>query len=324
MSVMVTKYYSIVILFCLLLLQAVEVSDILAKPDEQLYSSITLDMYVLDQDGTKAPGDLLCNTNTITRRSFGCTAYPGNPDLEYPFNSNEENINIESDIRTIVINGGNEQVELGYLHNVTPHELDIAAGSQGNKPLASVIAQAIASRTFAYYHINLSSNIDNAANGFQVYIPFRYRQFTQAQKQRVNAALAEVFYMTANGSSAPIRAHFGSDNYGDTQDGGESYLKPVDDPISASYGQDIGTSNGGMSSKGASRWGFGHTSSRGPVAPNNPLYPHDNQGNGDFWIRWEEAFQILTHYYTGIHIRNANKYHCYAYISLEPAACHLG
>jgi hypothetical protein len=62
-----------------------------------------------------------------------------------------------------------------------------------------------------------------------------------------------------------------------------------------------------MSSKGASRWGFGHTSSRGAVAESNLLYPHDSGGYGDFWsARWDSAFQILTHYYTGIDIRDAN------------------
>ncbi|MEZ4712193.1 MAG: hypothetical protein R3A44_33705 [Caldilineaceae bacterium] len=62
-----------------------------------------------------------------------------------------------------------------------------------------------------------------------------------------------------------------------------------------------------MSSKGASRWSYGHTSSRGPVASDHPYYPHDDGNNGDFWsVHWDDALQILTHYYTGIHIRDAN------------------
>jgi hypothetical protein len=85
-----------------------------------------------------------------------------------------------------------------------------------------------------------------------------------------------------------------------------NYLQSVVDPVSAPEGSLDGHGRG-MASKGASRWAFGHISSRGPVLLGDPLYPHDNQGNGDFWgARFDDALQILTHYYTGIAVRDAN------------------
>jgi hypothetical protein len=271
-------------------------------------SQILLQMNALDAEGRIDPSltDTRCYSVVANRIRYGCTYFDGNiggsPVKTYPFQSDTVNIYIENDER--VVNG--ETVQLGYLHNVTPHEIAIEVSSQGNKPLSSVQAQAIASRTYAYYHINVGSTIDNSVNK-QVYIPYRYHKLTSAQRQRVNEAVSGVFYMTAAGSTTPIRAHFGQDNDDWTQNGGQSYLISVYDPISYAFGQDIGTDNGGMSSRGCSRWGFGHTSSRGPVTSDNPLYPHDNQGYGNFWdVRWDKGFQILAHYYTGIHIRNAN------------------
>ncbi|MEZ4710240.1 MAG: hypothetical protein R3A44_23760 [Caldilineaceae bacterium] len=176
------------------------------------------------------------------------------------------------------------------------------------------------------------------------------------QQSRIIEAMQHHYYMTpgadnpdssdVNESLFPIAALYGADNLGITTEGKKegatsgaptNYLSSVQDPINGRYGclssitKDVngvetierfatndgcGTGNGGLSSKGASRWSFGHTSSRGPVAADHPNYPRDNfdfqeegvpDGLGDFWsVRWDDAFQILTHYYTGIHIRDAN------------------
>lgn len=179
--------------------------------------------------------------------------------------------------------------------------------------MSSLQAQTIAARTFAFYHAYLpgtpgeTKRLNNTATNYQVYIPFRYEALDAEQKQRVDTAVAQVLYMTLPENTDPIRAHFGADNDAWTAEGATSYLKSIYDSINADYGEDIGTGYGGMSSRGASRWGFGHTSSRGPVAREDPNYPHDHQGRGDLWsVRYDDAQQILTHYYTGIAIRDAN------------------
>jgi hypothetical protein len=111
--------------------------------------------------------------------------------------------------------------------------------------------------------------------------------------------------MSESGNANPIEALFGADNPGVTSPGNRPYLKSVTDPISQPYGVTDGTLLGGMSSKGASRWSFGHTSSKGAVGTTHPNYPHDVDGNGDFWsVKYDAASRILTHYYTGVHIRD--------------------
>jgi len=190
-----------------------------------------------------------------------------------------------------------------------PQEIAIEVSSQDNKALSTLKAQAIAARTFAYNQTYDPSNptetlrIDNSALK-QVYIPYRYDDLTPAQQERVDEAVRAMRYMTLPGERLPIRAHYGADNDAWTTQGSESYLQRVYDPINAAYGTDSGTSYGGMSSRGSSRWGFGHTSSRGPVAPDTPNYPHDSNGDGDLWnVRFDRAEQILTHYYTGIALK---------------------
>src|SRR5262245_54172543 len=95
---------------------------------------ITLKMYRLVQGS----GDLLLDPVTrqstpctkddpAIAQSFGCTAITDDPDHAYPFATYTVTIGIEGEI----YNG----IQQGYLQNVVPHELDIAAGSQGNKPL---------------------------------------------------------------------------------------------------------------------------------------------------------------------------------------------
>lgn len=286
---MLTTYrrltWAIVFSLCLILTLK---SEVKAQP----YTLITLTMYHLDNFGGKVN---TCVPGPFEIR-FGCTNNSSKP---YPFSATEITIGMEGHL----VNGKQQ----GYLHNVTPTEIALSVSSQGNKPLASVKAQAIAARTFAFYHISLGANIDNAATSYQVYVPFRYDDAPNAQKQRVDEAVSEILYLVTPTTLDPILAHFGADNDEYTTQGAASYLKRIYDPISALIGSDVGTSHGGMSSNGASRWGFGHESNRGPVSPDNSNYPGDNKGDGNFWsVHWDEAFQILTHYYTGIQIVNAN------------------
>lgn len=305
------SYLKLALIFCVSFLMHLYFADIIfaSSPTE-----IQIRMYHLDP-ATGEKINILCNTGDT---AYGCTAYTGNSNYSYPFDSSTVTVNMESDER--------DGYEQGYVYNVTPHELGITTGSQGNKPLSSVQAQAIASRSFAGYYASRSTTINNSTQ-YQVYISFTYEKLNTAQQQRVKAAVSEVLYLSKTNEITPIRAHFGQDNRDWTTAGTDpvttDYLKSVYDPINTlhgcanydsngnvvSYGSnaDCGTGNGGMSSKGASRWGFGHTSSIGPVAEGALLYPHDSSGLGDFWsVRWDHSFQILTHYYTGIHIRDAN------------------
>lgn len=284
-----------------------------AKPQTQLVNNITLNMYVLVSSGAIAIPIQSCNTNDTTRRSYGCTFFPGDAARQYPFNSNSITIGMESHM----LNG----VQQGYVHNVISQEM--LEGS----PLASYTAQAIASRTYAYYQSNNGTvAINNSGSGgggliaYQVYLPFRFDglggnlgpAIKAARQATVNDAVTQPgpLYMTPSSVNTPIFASFGADNCSFTQDGFVGglpafYLKSIYDPISIKPAEtdpdpttvcrnsdpSNGTPNGGMGSNGASRWGFGNTSAL-------------NSGNP--WVRWDSAFQILTHYYTNIQVRNAS------------------
>ncbi|MEZ4659905.1 MAG: hypothetical protein R2911_20310 [Caldilineaceae bacterium] len=271
---------------------------------------VTLTMFRLNQEGNNA-GSITQPPTPCTKdeleiaQSYVCTAIPEGPNRTslYPF---------ESSTITISIDGSdgpdNDVYVYPYLWDVVPQELDMN-GSQGNKPLAAVEAQMIAARTYIYQRMTYIDQYGTPNNStqFHVFLPYRYRALTPPQRVRVQAAAAKRFYMTESNSTYPLEALYGADNPADTIEGNRPYLKSVFDPISAAYGTLDGTANGGMSSKGASRWSYGHTSSRGPVASDHPYYPHDDGNNGDFWsVRWNDALQILTHYYSGIHIRDAN------------------
>ena len=265
---------------------------------------VTVRMHELNSDGSAR-----ITRCTAGSTKWGCTAYCDNNDnngdlwnscspettKSYPFNIPTVTVSIE---------GNSSEPYNRYLRDVVPEEIAIRKASQGNVSLSSMKAQAIAARTYAYWRME-HDYLDNS-NSRQVFVPYYYDTLTLAQQQRVDEAVNDMWYLTLPGDTEPIDALYGADNGAVTSPGNRSYLKSISDTISIAYGQPIGTENGGMSSKGASRWGFGHTSSRGPVAVGDPNYPHDSDGLGDFWsVRWDEAAQILTHYYTGIHIRDA-------------------
>lgn len=289
-------------------------------------TSVTVTMYELYADG--ASKGLECSNGNINLTHWGCTAYCDNiqkvcygPTKPYPFVNNRNPITVDIE--------GNDPGDLQhgisynrYLRDVVPEEVAIKVSSRGNKPLSTLKAQAIAARTYVYFRQGLT--INNSSQ-YQVFVPYYYDTLTSAQQQRVDEAVSDVWYMTLPNSTDPIDALYGADNRDRTSQGTPSYLKSVADPINAQYGcaifddqgniigyhknsdPECGTGNGGMSSRGASRWGFGHTSSRGPDEVTSPHYPHDSNGDGDFWsVRYDRAEQILTHYYTGIHIRDAS------------------
>lgn len=262
-------------------------------------TQITLQMFRLDPaTGAKYQPEEWCSNGNI---HWGCTAVPNDPQYAYPFSSNPVTVDIDGN------DPGDPQHGIDYnryLRDVTPVEVAIAVASRNNKPLSTVKAQAIATRTYTYFH---HGQIINNSNQYQVFVPYSFDRLTLPQQQRVNEAVHDVWYMSLSNSTDAIAALYGADNGAITSQGALPYLKSVPDPISADYGSANGTLNGGMSSRGASRWGFGHTSSLGPDYETSSYYPHDVNGNGDLWsVRYDWAKQILMHYYTAIHIRDAS------------------
>ncbi len=144
-----------------------------AKPQQQFIppSQISLQMYALKANGSidfNVPGgNPACYSITANRTRYGCTFFEGDVNKPYPFSSNTITIGIEDHMLN--------NVQQGYLHNVISQEM--AEGS----PLISYAAQAIASRTYAYYQssggtvtINNSGLGGGSLPGYQVYLPFRY------------------------------------------------------------------------------------------------------------------------------------------------------
>mgnify|MGYP005857054201 CR=1 FL=1 len=182
------------IVFSLLLLFFVLLKvDVAASPLAQS-NTVNLNMYVLVfPSGARDPDNRLCNTSTITRRSWGCTFYPNDPIHEYPFTSSNITVGIENHIYN--------SVQQGYLHNVVPQELDPGHAA------SSVRAQAIAARTYAYRQI-LDTGTLNNSNQFQVYIPYRYDTLSAAHKTVIDQAMVGQVYMSLPGSTNPIAAFF--------------------------------------------------------------------------------------------------------------------
>ena len=277
--------------------------------------------------------------------SFGCTADKGNPTRAYPFNSSTITISIDGidgiDNTQYAVPYLWDVVAREYGLNSSQGSKP-AAGIQAQAIAARTY---IYDRIQSGFPADNSASGYQAylPYAYEAEGGDRLHQATMiaAMKDRYfMTPSADAPSTTHDESINPIAAFFGADNLVTTTHGTPegftlaattNYLTSVDDPINAAYGCWLGDSNsdgvanhpdefpnsnahiacgtpfGGMSSKGASRWSFGHTSSRGPVPSSHPNYPHDDSSLGDFWsVSWQESFQILTHYYTGIHIRDAN------------------
>jgi len=242
-------------------------------------------MYRLNGDGSKYQPAELCSPGKTT---FGCTA---NSNYPYPYASEWATVPIETD----------------YLLDVVPQETP----PDDYHPTA-VRAEAIAARTFAYWHIRNGSAINNSTD-FQVFVPYRFENLYTVNfpnnpsdpcassnlntLQRLTcAAIAPQHYLSAPGNDLPAFVQYFDDVLSRTEtDAGTLHLQAVDDPIST--GCYAGNSSGhhyGLSQHGASRWARGS-----PCA-------FAAQGNDPWSVRWDRVEQILVHYYTGVHLRDAN------------------
>lgn len=288
LSIAVLAFTLIVSLYCS------RQSVVLAAPSYtfQPPTSITVTMYRLAANGALPDPAVRCVANDP---AYGCTI---NSNLGlYPFGS----------VNPVTVQIEGTSVNNRYLRDVVAQEMSPSLFD----PVA-IRAQAIAARTYAYWHIKAASAIDNSTQ-FQAFIPRAYDQFSAGEKSVIDTALADRFYMSFrndffNGlrtvsQDEPIFSEFSADAYLQTvthsqQNPRHPYLLGVQEPIS--YDQAIpaiiaitNAHQRGMSQNGASRWALG-TSSYRPNA-------------GEQWsVRWSESNQILTHYYTGIQVRNAN------------------
>lgn len=282
-----------------MLLLTLLVSGSAAAPASQFIPpvNITVQMYTLYEGGSLYQPLTPCTSGNT---SWGCTAfcnnypYPGpcsSPSRPYTYTTSTVAVSIEND----------------YLLDVIPQEMNPAIFHPN-----AIYAQAIAARTYAYYHIYYTSTINNSTS-FQVFVPYKFESLFPAtdpnipstpcastnlniSQRTVCDATASRLYITHYITTTPAFTEFFSDRqYNTVSNPGFPYLLGVADPISIyPTDPDIDGHGRGLSQYGASRWARGNTcgDTRYTCAPWSVQ-----------WLRYE---QILTHYYTAIHIRDAN------------------
>ncbi|MGD2105614.1 MAG: SpoIID/LytB domain-containing protein [Anaerolineae bacterium] len=229
--------------------------------------------------------------------NWGCTwfdkfHYPPDQVRPYPYATNPATVPIETD----------------YLLDVVPQELPTYYHS------TALQAQAIAARTYAYWHINQGSTINNSTQ-FQAFIPYKFESLYPATfpdnssdpcassnlntaQHIVCGAVAPRHYISYDGD-LPAFTEYTSDVYDHTVSHPQQgtlypYLLGVDNPISTACDASNYGHYRGMSQEGASRWARGNQCS------------YATQGDMPWSVRWQRAEQILVHYYTGVRIRDAN------------------
>ncbi len=274
-------------------------------------TNVAVVMYRLDENGTST--NELC---TYGREVFGCTAFcedlpnvceQSRPAIGYPYSTS-----------TIYA-----PIETYYLLDVVSQEMNPWIY---NEPVA-LHAQAIASRSYLGWYINNAPSGYDNSNGRQVFIPFRFDSLNPTapplepstanpcaasslnlQQRQICTAAASRYYIARadnNPNNYPAFAEYFADAKTMTRDHPElwrfPYLKGVDDPIStACDSTDFAGNKAGLSQRGANRWLRGHECSceGAPVEPGN-------QPGGAWSVRWKRVEQILFHYYTGVHLREA-------------------
>lgn len=237
-------------------------------------TTVRVTMYVLDPTtGAKSPGPILC---TAGDTRYGCTqsATLG----AYPFGSvNPVTVSIEG---TATANR--------YLRDVVTKEMSVSAFHA-----TALRAQAIAARTYLYSQVLLNNQIDNSTQ-YQVFVPRAYDALSPTDRGKVDAAVAQRLYMSYGNDLFPIVSMFFADVPLRTRSGTAPYLVSVEDPISSHPEITPDGHEYGMSQKGAGRWARGNRSF------------NLTQDLGAWPVVWTDTQQILTHYYSGIHVRNAD------------------
>lgn len=157
-------------------------------------TQITVTMYALNSDGnitTAISGDLRRCSTTPRDLRFGCTVFPNDSSRAYPFNSNPVTVQIEG-----------TTVENRYLRDVLPKEISVTAFHS-----TAIRTQAIAARTYAYWHIRQGSTINNSIS-FQAFVPRQYDALSVAEKSTIDTALQSPEYMSEGSTLFPIFSEF--------------------------------------------------------------------------------------------------------------------
>ena len=252
-----------------------------------LAENVAIEMYQLDHNGASL--EIPC---AFGDTSYGCTAFTGDPSYAYSYPTSKPSVPIETD----------------YL-------LDVVAQEMSPDPYgepAALHAQAVASRSLVNYYINNPPENGvppddpfNNSSKYQVFIPYRFERFESDEQQQVSAAVASGYYIASaidNPSHYAAKALFAADVWGQTDDatGDKPYLVGVPDPVSTACDADNEAINRyGMSQQGANRWARGHECSYSGATP-----AQGNPAGGPWSVKWEHAEQILSHYYSNIHIHD--------------------
>lgn len=149
-------------------------------------SYITLEMFELTPVGVKTTNQCLNN-----KTKWGCTAYCDNgsvcatndPNKAYPWPSSTVTVQIDGSSPTD-----------RYLRDVVAQEMSPTIFRQ-----SALTAQAIAARTYAYWHVrvdNVQPGTINNSNAYQVFVPYRYDTFNASERVAIDAALQQRLYMS--------------------------------------------------------------------------------------------------------------------------------
>jgi hypothetical protein len=256
-------------------------------------AQVTVQMYRLNDDGSAK--SVKCTTEDT---NWGCTAFCGSsstrcasgPVKPYPYSSDAPPVQIENEYLLDVVS-----------LEAYPDKLSAVA----------VEANAVVARSFTYGHIQANSTIDNSTNK-HVFVPYYFEwlnstdlpnnpanvcsstNLNQAQQKVCNGAARRYYvsYGTAPNDDYPAVTEYFADIRNATVTGTTPYEISVADPISSNPDVPNSGHGRGMSQRGASRWGYGNVGYSGNLTP---------------WsVQWTQPEHILFHYYTGVHLRDAN------------------
>jgi hypothetical protein len=277
-----------------------------------LPTQVTVTVYQLDPNtGAIQQPPTLCSSGDL---HFGCTAFhqglPPADQRPYPYDST---------------NPVTAPIETDYLLDVVPQEMSSSYSH------AALQTQAIAARTFVYWHINQGHTINNSIS-YQAFIPLKFQSLNSStfvgdiaticqdsdlngNQQAVCEAVGPVRYLTVSGAVTPIDAEYRAENgdptnpcpddLGDCPPEGENcpgLLQPGFYPDQYPYLKGVAD----PISAGASR-SQADCNSVGMSQQGAQRWAQGIAYSGDPWsVRWDRADQILVHYYTGVHLRDSD------------------
>lgn len=265
---------------------------------------IPVEMYALTNWG--ASRDVMCGEEG-NELLYGCTAFCNDSEFDQYCNKTHRLPFPYSDQGPIPSVG----VENDYVLDVLSQEMGPAYEN------VTLRAGAIAIRSFALQQREALGGT-GFTNSFlhQVFIPYRFNTYNpdypgstcglpepliNRDQQKICDAVSPRYYLSPDYNDYPARANHFSDIQFRTRDVSfdKPYLVGVEDPISGdvfpceAVTPEPGVIDFGMSQKGANRWARGNRCAIGEGIP---------------WsVAWTHSEQILFHYFTRVHLRDADK-----------------